>query len=112
MTRWMAQLMIHALIVLAVALAGSTTSGAQVQIDKRKPLAPGSLVQIENSFGALTITGWDKHEIWAKGTLAPGALRLDLETGTDDEDEDEDEEDGEDGERSKKKGDADDDEEE
>lgn len=74
-------------LVLLVS-AAVVPAQAQVQIDKRKPLPAGSTVSVSNSFGSVTVTAWDKNEVWVKGTLAPGAMQLAFETNTS-EDEDE-----------------------
>jgi hypothetical protein len=65
-------------------------SMAQVQIDKRKPVAANTVVSIESNYGTIQVTGWDKNEVWVRGTLAPGARELEFDTTVeDDEDENE-----------------------
>lgn len=59
---------------------------AQVQVDKRRPLPPHSQCTIENAYGSIVVTAWDKDEIWVKGTLAPGAGGLDMESQIEEDD--------------------------
>lgn len=87
MKRWLVKVLIQVMVWIVVLLTWLDESHAQVQIDKRKPLAPGALVQIENDYGTLVINGWEKNEIWVKGTLAPGAERGELDTGVDEDEE-------------------------
>jgi hypothetical protein len=78
------------LLRVAAALA-TTTAMAQVQIDKHRAVPAGeTTVRIENAFGRIAVTAWDKSEVWVKGTLAAGAEGLDMDSGpSDDWDEDE-----------------------
>lgn len=46
---------------------------AQVQIDRRRPAPLKGEVSIENSFGSVTVHGWEKREVVVQGTLAAGA---------------------------------------
>jgi len=63
----------RAALVLAAVLAAPAGLLAQTSVDQRRPAAPNGEVQIENMAGTITVTGWDKAEVWVKGTLAPDA---------------------------------------
>jgi DUF4097 and DUF4098 domain-containing protein YvlB len=73
----------RAALVLASALVLPAGLLAQGTVDQRRPASPTGEVEIENMAGTITVVGWDKAEVWVKGTLAPDAdLDLDgTETG-------------------------------
>jgi DUF4097 and DUF4098 domain-containing protein YvlB len=64
--------------VLMAALALPVGLAAQTTIDQRRPAALDGEVDIENMAGTIKVVGWDKAEVWVKGTLAPEA-KLDFD---------------------------------
>ena len=58
-------------LVTVLALPVWVTAGGA--LDQRRPAAPGGRVTIENMTGTIKVIGWDKAEVWVKGTLAPDA---------------------------------------
>jgi hypothetical protein len=68
----------RAALILMTTLALPGWIAAQTTVDQRRPAAPDGIVEIENPAGSVKVVGWDKAEVWVKGTLAPGA-ELDLE---------------------------------
>jgi len=63
----------RAALVLAGVLALPAGLWAQTTVDQRRPASPTGRVSIENLAGSTTVIGWDKAEVWVKGTLAPDA---------------------------------------
>jgi len=63
----------RAALVLAGAVAFPAGLGAQTTVDQRRPALPTGEVAIENMAGTITVVGWDKPEVWVKGTLAKDA---------------------------------------
>jgi len=71
----------RALLALSVALAVPAVLFGQSTVDQRRTASAKAEIEIENMAGTTTVIGWDKAEVWVKGTLAPDA-ELDLR-GTD-----------------------------
>jgi DUF4097 and DUF4098 domain-containing protein YvlB len=68
----------RAALVLMSVLALPVGLAAQTTVDQRRPAALDGEVDIENMAGTIKVVGWDKAEVWVKGTLAPEAdLSLD-----------------------------------
>jgi hypothetical protein len=63
-----------------VSLLAAHSALAQIQIEKRRPAPPAGEVTIENDFGSLAVHGWEDKEVLVRGTLAPGAEGLDLDS--------------------------------
>jgi DUF4097 and DUF4098 domain-containing protein YvlB len=53
---------------------------ADSPIDKRAPADPKGQVEISNTAGTVTVTGWDRNEVEVTGTLGDGSERLDFVT--------------------------------
>lgn len=64
------------LIALSVLLAAGAMT--QQTIDMRKGAATDGTVFIAIASGAVTITGWDRPEVYVKGALGPDATRLEF----------------------------------
>ena len=62
---------------LALAL-GSPWAAAQTKVDRVIGADAGGTVSITNVAGLLTVTGWDRAEVRATGTLGKGVERLDF----------------------------------
>jgi DUF4097 and DUF4098 domain-containing protein YvlB len=54
---------------------------AGTRIDKRAPADPKGQVEISNTSGKVTVTGWDRNEVAVSGTLGDGSERLDFVSG-------------------------------
>jgi hypothetical protein len=77
--------------VLVALLLAWVPAAAQVQIDKHRAVPAGeTVVRISNAFGRISVTAWDKSDVWVKGTVAAGAEGLDMESGPSDDWDDED----------------------
>jgi len=64
-------------------LAAATSAAAQVEIDKQQPApAPGE-VYIENYFGSIEVTGWEREVVRVTGRLAAGAEGIDVDSDED-----------------------------
>jgi DUF4097 and DUF4098 domain-containing protein YvlB len=63
----------RAALVLAAVLAVPVGVLAETTVDQRRPASLKGDVSIENTAGTITVVGWDKAEVWVKGTLAPDA---------------------------------------
>ncbi len=63
----------RAALILMTTLAMPAWLAAQATVDQRRPAAPDGIVEIENPAGSVKVVGWDKAEVWVKGTLAPDA---------------------------------------
>jgi len=63
----------HLLFAALLAFGLHQPVGAQVQIDRRRPAPAKGEVSIDNSFGTVTVHGWEQHEVLVQGTLAAGA---------------------------------------
>jgi DUF4097 and DUF4098 domain-containing protein YvlB len=63
----------RAAFVLLSLLALPVGLAAQTAVDQRRPAAADGSVSIQNHAGSVKVTGWDKAEVWAKGTLAHDA---------------------------------------
>lgn len=68
----------RAALILTTILALPAWLAAQSTVDQRRPAARDGIVEIENPSGSIKVVGWDKAEVWVKGTLAPDA-KLDFE---------------------------------
>jgi DUF4097 and DUF4098 domain-containing protein YvlB len=61
-----------------VLLAGTPGAMAGEPIDRRAAAEPNGSVEISNTAGHVTITGWDRNEVEVTGTLGKGVERLDV----------------------------------
>ena len=66
------------LLTLATAPA---LARAQTPVDQRRPAAPDGRVEIDSTDGSIRVIGWDKEEVWVKGTLDRRAEGLELSGG-------------------------------
>jgi DUF4097 and DUF4098 domain-containing protein YvlB len=64
--------------LMAVLLAAPLAAGGGERVDARRAAAADAIVEIDGAGGSLRIVGWDKAEVWVKGTLGNGAEGLDL----------------------------------
>ena len=64
-------------LLLAAVHGGAS---AQVEIDKQQPAKPRGEVYVENQFGSVEITGWDRDVVRVTGTLAAGAEGIELDS--------------------------------
>lgn len=69
----------YLLVVLLLAAAHGRAS-AQVEIDKQQPAPARGEVYVENEFGSIEITGWDRDVVRVTGTLAAGAEGIELDS--------------------------------
>jgi DUF4097 and DUF4098 domain-containing protein YvlB len=61
-----------AMIFMAALSVLAATAGAD-SVDQRRPAAADGRVSIENMNGTIKVIGWDKGEVWVKGSLASEA---------------------------------------
>ena len=68
----------------ALTLAGflllALAAGAQTEVERRVPAAPGGTVVIENVSGSVVVTGWDNREVEVTGTLGRDVEELTVES--------------------------------
>jgi DUF4097 and DUF4098 domain-containing protein YvlB len=69
-----------ALLAVGVLLFVAPMAQADSPIDKRAPADPKGQVEISNTAGTVTVTGWDRNEVEVTGTLGDGSERLDFVT--------------------------------
>jgi DUF4097 and DUF4098 domain-containing protein YvlB len=67
--------------VLALLLA-APPAAADTPINRRTAADPRGLVEISNTAGRVTVTGWDRNEVEVKGSLGDGSERLDFTTAS------------------------------
>jgi DUF4097 and DUF4098 domain-containing protein YvlB len=68
------------LAAIALCLA-APLARAGTPIDKHAPADPKGQVEISNTSGKVTVTGWDRDEVAVTGTLGDGSERLDFASG-------------------------------
>jgi hypothetical protein len=68
------------LAAIALCLA-APLARAGTPIDKHAPADPKGQVEISNTTGKVTVTGWDRNEVAVTGTLGDGSERLDFVSG-------------------------------
>ena len=64
-------------------LAAASPLSAQVEIDKQQPAPARGEVHIENQFGAIEVTGWEREVVRVTGRLAAGAEGIDVDSDDD-----------------------------
>jgi DUF4097 and DUF4098 domain-containing protein YvlB len=69
-----------ALLAAGALLFTAPFAQADSPIDKRAPADPKGQVEISNTAGTVTVTGWDLNEVELTGTLGDGSERLDFVT--------------------------------
>jgi len=69
-----------ALLAAGVLLFAAPLAQADSPIDKRAPADPKGQVEISNTAGTVTVTGWDRSEVEVTGRLGEGSERLDFVT--------------------------------
>jgi DUF4097 and DUF4098 domain-containing protein YvlB len=69
-----------ALLAAGALLFAAPLARADSPIDKRAPADPKGQVEISNTAGTVTVTGWDRNEVEVTGTLGEGSERLDFVT--------------------------------
>ncbi len=71
----------HPAVVLVAALALPFAASAGSPINKRTTADPAGLVEISNTSGTVTVSGWDRNEVEVTGELGKGTERLDFTKG-------------------------------
>jgi DUF4097 and DUF4098 domain-containing protein YvlB len=67
-------------IAALVMLGAASHAEAGTPISKLAAVAPGGSVEISNTAGQVTVTGWDRNEVEVTGTLGDGSERLEFTT--------------------------------
>ena len=67
-------------VALLLAASANGRASAQVEIDKQQPAPARGEVHVENEFGSIEITGWDRDVVRVTGTLAAGAEGIELDS--------------------------------
>lgn len=71
------------LTILMTVSALAMPASAQIQVEKRRAAPPDGDLYIENTFGSITVRGWDRNEVLVTGTLAAGAQDLEIDSDED-----------------------------
>jgi len=66
------------MLCLAAALCGPSAHAAPRAVDERRAADPRGDVEIVNTAGKVTVTGWDRPEVAVTGTLEDGVERLEF----------------------------------
>lgn len=68
-------------ILPALLILAALPAAAQQRVDETIPSATTGEVEIVNTSGSVTVTGWNRSEIRVTGTLGEGTERLELDRG-------------------------------
>jgi DUF4097 and DUF4098 domain-containing protein YvlB len=67
-------------LAVALLLGAAPLAEAGTPINKRAPVVAGGSVEVSNTAGKVTVTGWDRNEVEVTGTLGDGTERLEFTT--------------------------------
>jgi DUF4097 and DUF4098 domain-containing protein YvlB len=67
-----------AMLAGAFACLGVTVLARAEEINKRMPANPQGQVEVSNTSGSVTISGWDRNEVEVSGELGEGSERLEF----------------------------------
>ena len=67
-------------LVTGLALTASNALADDSEINKSAPADPAGQVQVSNTSGEVTVSGWDRNEVEVTGELGEGSEKLEFET--------------------------------